>query len=144
MTAKNKIGREFEEVFADKYGVDKVKNSGAGLFFKMDAENAALLFSLKATANKSFSVKKDDLKEVFDAVKGPGGVGGDIIPAMCFTLLEEEKPTPSDSVFIMLDFNDLVRLLTEDRKIFKEDKVSAKYREADTPSLLRDLDNEEE
>ena len=137
-TDKGKIGRIFEELFVKRYSTNKVPRSGAGFVYKLDADNAKFLFSLKATKNKSFSVKKEDLEEVHEGVRGQGGIAADHIPMMIYSLVEGEEPSPSDKIYAVLEFDDLVQLLTEDGKVFESTKVDDKYATSKVPSILRD------
>src|SRR5688572_17360735 len=129
----SKIGELFEKLFVKRYSTNKVPRSGAGFVYKLDADNAKFLFSLKATKNKSFSVKKEDLEEVHEGVKGQGGIGGDHIPAMVHTLVEGQEPSPSDKIYITLEFDDLVQLLKEDGKVFESTKTDDKYATSKVP-----------
>jgi hypothetical protein len=123
-------GREYEKRFSKKHNLETVPNSGAGRFRKLDVEGIRLLLSLKWTANKSYSITKSDLDEVDEAVRGPGGLGGDYI-GMLVTELEGED-------FVTLRFDDLVGLLTEKPALFQPDKNQVKRRRASVPSLFRE------
>ena len=139
---KNKIGRLFEKVFNKKYQTDEIKNSGAGIWYKMDAENSRLLFSLKATKNESYRLTKGDLSELNLEARGPGGLGGNIIPAMAICFVEGDEPKSSDEIIVALPMDDLVALLTEQAKVFKPTKSDEKYERAKVPSLFRKIEEE--
>lgn len=131
------IGTLFEELFAKLFGLKKVKASGALPFWKLDVEGKRILLSLKATEAKSFRVTKDDLDEALDAIYGPGGLGGDYVPGMAICLVQDGVPKASDPMFIMLEANDLVRLLQEEAEVFALDKESETIQIGETPGLLR-------
>jgi hypothetical protein len=134
---KQDIGSQFEQVFSDKYNVDKVKASGALPFWKLDADAGRILFSLKATSNESFRVTKKDLDEANNAIIGPGGVGGDTIPGMAICLVENEQPTANDPMYAVVPMDDLVRLLEERAEVFRASKKRERFARASVPELLR-------
>lgn len=136
-------GRRFESMWSKLHGFNPVANSGAGPIYKLDISQKRLLFSLKATKAKSFSIKQEDLEEIYEAIKGPGGIGSDHIGALISTFVEGENPAPSDKVFITLDFEEFKSLLQDEAKLFEPNKTETKYENAQIPSILKGLDTEE-
>lgn len=132
---KQDIGRQFEKLFCKLYSIKKQPGSGNGKFFKMDAEGKVFLYSLKATKNKSWSIKKTDLDEVKDATKAPGGTGA--VPALVTTLVQGDEPSSTDPIYVTLEFDDLVALMTEDAKAFEVTDEAEKVYNSEIPSLLK-------
>lgn len=128
----------FETLFAKKYKSKKVPGSGNQPFRKMDIEGNSLLWSLKATKNESFRITKKDLKEVYDAVKGSGGVGGTIIPGLAICFVEGDEPKPSDKIMAIIDMDDLVAISEQEIKLFELSKSKEKQSIAKIPSLFRE------
>lgn len=140
MTTNNKqaIGRQFEKVISKKYNLELVPQSGAGPWRKLDLEGKQMLVSCKATKNKSFSVKEKDLREAYDAVKGPGGSGGEVIPLLLHGLVKENEPQPSDPAYVTLSIDDFLYLLENKVQLFEPTKEDIRIQESSIPSLLRD------
>jgi hypothetical protein len=125
-------GRNLEGRFSKTYGGDEVPGSGNGRFFKLDVRDSKFLWSLKWTSKKSFSIKREDLKEVEDEVYGPGGLGHEYVPGLA-TELEGE-------IYATIKMDDLVKLMEQDAKVFEPDKARAKREKAKVPALLRKED----
>jgi hypothetical protein len=139
-SAKQEIGRLWETLFQKLYGGRKQPASGSTPYYKLDIEGDSLLWSLKATSNESFRITKSDLTEAYDAVKGPGGTGADIIPAMAICFVEGSEPKPSDTQIAILFLDDFVRLLKEHPELFELSKSEIKIATSKIPAILRDLD----
>jgi hypothetical protein len=128
-------GRDFEKRFAKEFGLKTVPGSGSGAFYKLDNEGKRMILSLKWTSAKSFRVSKDILDEAEEAVYGPGGVGGDYVPAVV-TNVEDES-------FITFRASDLLRLFKEAPSLWTSEEASkkdVKKARAKVPSLFRNED----
>lgn len=124
-------GRDFEEEFSKRTGAKQQPGSGNQHFALMDNEHVGkILWSLKYTDFDSFRLTKDDLKEVQNAVNGPGGVGGDTLPAMAININGLEV-----TIFIGDSY---LKLLEEDVKFIKPDKTTERVFRASIPSIMRD------
>ena len=132
------IGRKFESLFAKLFGGTEVPGSGNQPFRKMDIEGDSLLWSLKATKKESFRLNKKDLKEVYEAVRGPGGVGGSVIPGLAICFVEGEEPSTKDEIFAVIPMNDLVALFEDEAKIFENTKPKEKLKKTEIPTLFRE------
>ena len=132
---KSSIGRLFEKLFARMHSLSVVPGSGNGKFYKMDVEGRVFLYSLKATAAKSWRITQSDLDEVNDACIGPGGTGA--IPALVVCFVEDEVPTETDPVFVMLKFDDLKMLMTEEAKAFEVSVDETKAYNSEIPRLFK-------
>lgn len=127
-------GRDYEDFWAKKRGARKQPASGALPFWKLDVKNIKFLFSLKNTDKKSFSLKKEDIQEMLNAVYGLGGIGGSHIPVLSVNIDGME-------VSIMLT-DDLIELTEKQEQIFDKSKNKSKTDKANIPPLLRkDKDN---
>lgn len=140
MATENKqlIGGLFEKMFAKLFGAKEVPGSGNQPFRKLDTEQGSfILWSLKATHKKSFSVTKKDLEEAYEAVRGLGGVGSDTIAGLAICFVEGDEPKPTDKIVVVLDIHDYISQLKEKPEIFKASKSDEKYARAAVPQLLR-------
>lgn len=121
-------GRAYEVRFAKAIGAVPVPGSGSG-FSKLDVRGSKILWSCKWSGNhKSFRVSQDHFEEAMHAIVGPGGIGGDTIPAMAIQLDGEEL-----AVFRM---SDIVAMLTDETPIATA-KSQGRVRRDDTPEILR-------
>lgn len=78
-------GRMYEVKFARSIGAALVPGSG-NQFSKLDAKGESILFSIKwAGRHKSFRVEDEHFKEADMAINGPGGIGGQMTPALAWT-----------------------------------------------------------
>lgn len=128
MDAQQK-GREYEDEFEKQFGGKTQPGSGNGVFHKLDVRDSKFLWSLKWTGKKSYSIKREDLKEVDNEVYGPGGLGHEYIPGLAINLEGEN--------YAVLKMDDLVKLVEQDAKVFEPDKARAKREKAKIPSLFR-------
>lgn len=131
------IGREFEKLWVRLFGGKLQKGSGNTPYAKLDVDAHKFLLSLKATQNKSFRITKEDLDEAKDAVYGPGGVGGEYVPALAFCLVQGDEPSPTDPIYVAIEAATLVNLLQQDVKVFAVDKETEKISIGNVPGLLR-------
>jgi hypothetical protein len=122
-------GRDYEDFWAKKRGARKQPASGALPFWKLDVKNLKFLFSLKHTDKLSYSLKKEDIQEMINAVYGLGGIGGDHIPVLSISIDGLE-------VSILLT-DDLIELTEKKEEVFQKDKPKQKRDSANIPSLLR-------
>lgn len=75
-------GRAWEREFAKSIGAEPVKMSGAG-FAKLDVRGSSILWSLKWSANhRSVRIEDAWMHEAIAAIRGPGGIGGSMVPAI--------------------------------------------------------------
>jgi hypothetical protein len=81
---------EFEERVATALGGKIVPQSGGGHWAKLDVDGATLLVSCKWTKHASFTYTTTLIDEAERAVRGPGGVKGDVLPALSIGLDTEE------------------------------------------------------
>lgn len=138
---KQLIGRLFESLFVKIFGGKEVPGSGNQAFRKLDTEQGSfILWSLKATKKKSFSLTKADLDEAYEAVRGLGGVGSETIAGLAICFVEGDEPKPTDKIFAVIDMHDYVSQLKEKPEVFKASKADEKYARADVPQLLRQAD----
>lgn len=141
MTDKIKIGGLFERLFAKLFGGTPVPGSGNGAFRKLDTEQGSfILWSLKATSKESFSLTKKDMQEVYEAIRGLGGVGGSTIGGLVICFVEGEEPSATDEMFAVINIHDFVSLLKEKPEIFQSSKADNKYATAAIPQLFRQND----
>jgi len=135
---KQLIGTLFERLFSKLFGAKEVPGSGNQPFRKMDTESGAfILWSLKATNKKSFSITRKDLDEVYEAVRGLGGVGSDTVAGLAICFVEGDEPKPTDKIVAVIDIHDYVAQLEQKPEIFKPDKSTSKYARAAIPQLFR-------
>ena len=104
MKTPQQEGRDWEPIFAKSIGADLVPGSGA-FFAKLDVRGATVLWSLKHTKHKSFSFKDDYMREAIEAIHGPGGVGGNVIPGVAFKT--------ADGEYIAFRKDDAIHLMNE-------------------------------
>lgn len=96
-------GGAFEKRFAETIGGSIVPYSGQGKWAKMDVNGAQILFSCKWTGSETRTLKPSEFDEVLRAVRGPGGVGGDILPGMAIGV--------RDRSFVLMDSHDFAELV---------------------------------
>lgn len=97
-------GRDFEADFEREYGGRLQPNSGATPFYKLDVDQLALLWSLKAAPTAaSFRLTAPVVREAIRACEGPAGRGG--IPVIGIRFQE----VPDLAVFRMADAMALAR-----------------------------------
>lgn len=123
--------REFERRVAAFTGGRVVPGSGSGPFEKMDVVSDGFLWSCKATGHGSFSVTPALLDEVERAVRGPGGVGGDVLPVAAVRLGD-------GSEYAVMRLGDFVELLSrEERPSVPSAKAESRRAAAGSTPLLR-------
>ena len=132
-TTPQQKGRDYEDFWAKKRGARKQPASGALPFWKLDVKNTKFLFSLKNTEKNSFSLKKEEVQEMINAVYGLGGIGGTHIPVLSININGTE-------VSVLLT-DDLIELTEKSEVVFDKTKDKQKREKANLPSLLR---NQEE
>lgn len=111
MSTPQQRGRDYEEEVAKSLGGEPTKGSGNVWHTKLDFQNVSLVISCKYTEAESLRLTQDSLDEVIQAVDGPGGRGGDVVPG-----LATRVGGPDGTDFITLRAVDLIRLLREDAK----------------------------
>lgn len=122
----------FEERTAEALGAELVPNSGQGKWAKMDVQNASLLVSCKWTNKATRTYRPAEMDEVERAVRGQGGVGGDVLPALAIGIQDEEP-------IIMMrasDFADLVINRVPPEVVMKPSEAR-KHSARDTPLMRR-------
>ena len=137
------IGTKFEELFRTLHNLKKVRASGSLPFWKLDIEGQHILCELKATQNKSYRLTKDTLDKTSDAIYGPGGVGGDHIPALVVCFVDGDEPAASDKRYFIFEEDDIIRAFKEEREFFPASKADIKYQQSEIPGLFRDTQNGE-
>lgn len=129
------LGRLFEGEFSKDVGGRLQINSGAVWYSKLDVSDNKFLWSCKRTNNKSFSLKQADIKEVVDAVEGPGGEGIETIPAIAIRIGSPEYD------MVALRKEDFLRLMTQEVKYIEPSKHEAKRQRSQIPKLMRGEDD---
>jgi hypothetical protein len=127
-------GREFESRFADITGAELVPASGATWFAKLDAEGYQVLWSLKHTGKKTFTLTSALFTEVIDAVEAPGGKGGEVLPGVAIEFAGEDV--------VAFRLGDFVRVMGEGRVLAKKSKADTKRESSRVPILLREDGND--
>jgi hypothetical protein len=126
-----KTGYRFERYFAKIFGVSPTRGSGSQWTAKMDVGDGTILWSLKHTDAESFRVTQGLMREVIDAINGPGGVGGDVIPGLAISVQGE--------IYTVLRADDLIAMLTSDEVGYiRPSKGEAKRRRARVPNMFKD------
>lgn len=123
-------GLDFERRFAETTGSDLVPASGSQWWAKLDAEGAQILWSLKNTTKKTFSLTQALIDEGVTAVDAPGGKGDDTIPGWGIHFADEDV--------VVLRLSDFVRVLGEGRKLAQKSKEEARFEASRVPALFRD------
>jgi hypothetical protein len=124
-------GNKFEKFFSQLTGSELVKGSGNKWYALLDADGIGqILWSLKWTSKKSFDLTDSLIDEMVEAVDGPGGRGGNTIPALGVGLQGE--------VLAVFRVQDLMRVLSEERALFRPSKGDVKKSLAQVPELLRE------
>jgi len=125
-------GRLFEKFWAKLFGVKPVRGSGNIWYAKLDVNSSTFLFSCKNTKNKSFSVSKEIMKEVEEAINGQGGMGGETIPALASAIENEE-------VYVTMRAEDFMRLIQSDQSdLIVPTKGEQKRARSQIPGILRE------
>jgi hypothetical protein len=133
------LGDHFENWISVELDIPKVIGSGSGKWHKLDVKGTEIIISGKATQNKSFSVKRDDLDEVTDATSGPGGLGLSHTGMLLLGLYPPgEAITPPDEVYAIIRLSDLLHLDLSNRDSGPSAKADEKRRQAQVPSLLKE------
>lgn len=127
-------GRDFEKVIAKKVGGKLQPGSGNTPLKKLDISGSSFIVSCKWTEKQSLTLDRHTLREAERHSHGPGSI--DAVPIHISRVAAGEGA--SERVYATLDLEDLISLLQERTKLFKEDKTSQKYREAETPEIFRD------
>jgi hypothetical protein len=123
-------GLDFEQRFAETTGSDLVPASGSQWYAKLDAEGLSVLWSLKNTTKRTFSLTQALIDEGVVAVDAPGGKGDNTIPGWGVHFADED--------LVVLRLDDFVRVLGEGRKLVTKSKEEARYEHSRIPALLRD------
>lgn len=131
------IGTKFEKLFEKLHKLKKVRASGSLPFWKLDIEGQHILCELKATQNQSYRLSKDTLDKTSDAIYGPGGVGGDYIPAVVICLVEGDEPAITDKRYFVFEEDDIIRAFKEKKEFFPASKAEQKLQTSNIPGLFR-------
>lgn len=123
-------GRDFEKRWAERMGSEPTPGSGNKWYAKQDVADGSVLWSCKSTDAASFSVTKDLMREVVQAINGQGGVGGGVIPGIALDVSGDE--------FVVLRAEDYIRMVTEQVAYLRPSPGEAKRQRGSVPSLLRD------
>lgn len=116
------IGRDWEELFAKLTGADLQPNSGATPFAKLDAGVAKILWSLKATGNKSYPITGEELDEAYIGARGIGGPGW--TPAMGIKL-------GNGRMIVAMDLDEFMAVLAAPNEhLMQESKAKQRRRAA--------------
>jgi hypothetical protein len=132
-----KAGRKFEEDFEKRTGCHMQPNSGATPWAKLDNGNARILASLKATKHKSYPVDMNLIQEGVDAVHGPGGPGGRVLPAWALRL-QSTTDFPED--FILMRLDDFMEIFSDNEAVMTS---SSKAEKREALGRMSELDREE-
>lgn len=133
MSDAQRRGYDFEEKFADLFGVEVQKGSGSVWYAKLDVADSTILWSCKSTDAQSFRLSRDTMREPQEAINGPGGIGGSTIPGVATSVDGE--------VFVTLRAEDFLRLADSGELRYNESsKANAKRARSKVPGLLRDSD----
>lgn len=131
--SSQKHGTRFEKFWAGVFGVKPTRGSGNQWFAKLDVADGSILWSCKHTDKPTFTLTKLLMREVEQAINGPGGVGGSTLPGLAISL--DEEP------FVILRAEDFVRLLQSPAANYiVPSKGAQKRARGKTPALLRDDD----
>jgi hypothetical protein len=103
-------GRQFERQVAKLMGADLVPNSGACWWAKLDLGRHKLVFSLKWTGKKTFTLTKGLLDEVRAALVAPGGLGADWTGGWIVEV--------DGQALAIMRVEDLIELLRDDARVF--------------------------
>jgi hypothetical protein len=126
----------FEERVARALGGELVPQSGGGRWAKLDVRGGALLVSCKWTARGSRSISSVEFDEAERAVRGPGGVKGDVLPALAVGLADDEP-------IVMMRASDFVELVLnrEPMRVTMDRSESRRAHGTETP-LMRQIRKE--
>ena len=127
-------GYDFERFWASIFGVKPQPGSGSQWFARMDVATTPILFSCKHTDAESLRVTRGMMKEVQDAISGPGGIGGDAIGAIATNVAGEALVTFRAEDFLRLAQSDEIKFVTPSHG-------QAKRARAKIPALLRAEDD---
>jgi len=128
-------GFEFEKMLAKLIDGDLHPGSGNKWYAKLDVGSGSIIFSAKATKEKTFRITPAMFQEVDEEIHGPGGRGGGAIGAHAVQL--EMDP---EQVYVAFRIEDLLRLLREEITLGREKRSEAITRQAAVPELLREDD----
>jgi hypothetical protein len=125
-------GRRFERWWAKVFGVEPQRGSGNQWTARLDVADGSITFSCKWTADKSFRISKELLREADKAVYENGD---NSIPALAISIDDGAE------VVVALRASDLLRLLASEQvRYLPPSKAVQKRRIAGIPSLLRESD----
>lgn len=128
--SRNENGYKFEKDTEKDFSGRRTIGSGNRWFDRMDVGTRKILLSCKETGHNSFRITQDDLQEAIDAVEGPGGAGGEIIPGWAIRI--------NNNDYILLRKEDLIRMVKEEATFIPETKSETKRRVAQIPILQRE------
>lgn len=129
MRAPQERGRDFEEEFAEIWGMQLVPQSGGGFKAKLDVGGTEVLVELKQTGNGSYRLAADDLRKAFAGAAGPGGKG----KVMMFAVRMEGFDD-----LLIARVPDMLAILRKDVEFQAPTTKRMDKRAAAEPKLLRD------
>lgn len=123
-------GRRFEALWAAMLGVKAQKGSGNSWWAKADVADGAITWSLKFTTHRTYTLTKELLREVREAVYKNGD---NSIPGLAIAFDDGSE------VVVVLSAADFVRIVSSDSVVHIDpSKADQKRHLAGIPSLLRD------
>lgn len=123
------IGSWWEQEFARRVGGELIPGSGNKWYAKLDAKDAKLLWSCKATDFKTYPVTKADLDEARRAVLAPGGIGPDYLPALAIHTSQCE--------FVAMAMPVFMQMVTEPVRYVRPSKIDTRRARSKIPQLFR-------
>lgn len=124
------LGFDFEEEFAGLLGSKVTPGSGNQWFAKMDIGDGHILWSLKHTIKDTLTVNQKLINEVENAAGAEGSMPGIAVKV-------------AGEPFVMLRMEDFIKIVQEEIKIAPPSRSEIKRKNAATPLILRDMEEEE-
>lgn len=127
-------GYEWEREFAALVGGEVVPGSGSGKFRKLDVRASvngrSVLFSCKSTAHRTSTLSPELLAEATNHVRGPGGHGGGMLPAIALRFGDRRVVVMEEDEFADLFSSVGVEMVTPG-------KARARFEASKSPPLAR-------
>ena len=127
-------GGKFEKFWASLFGKQPQPGSGNQWWARMDVATTPILFSCKHTDAQSLRVTREMMREVQEAITGPGGIGGDAIGAIATNVGGEALVTFRAEDFLRLAQSDEIKYVVPSHG--QQKRARAKI-----PALLRAEDD---
>ena len=128
-------GAKFERFWAKLFGKQPQPGSGNQWWARMDVDTTPILFSCKHTDAQHLKVTPGMMKEVQEAISGPGGIGGSAIGAIATNVGGEALVTFRAEDFLRLAQSDEIKYVTPSHGAQKRAR-------AKIPALLRAEDEQ--